>query len=150
MISRIQGLKKKLEALREEEAVLHANARARAEHLNDLYSIENLQDERFEKWSNVQLNRLLVDYMVRQGLGESARALSKAAGIEVDPSYTLGNLADVWQKLVDIDVFLQCSRIVKSLQARSITECLAWCMDNKQSLKKLNVCWTNPPSSNRV
>src|SRR5690606_15001823 len=121
MIGRMQGLKRKLEALREEEKALHQQSRKRINHLDELYKVQSLADDRYSAWSTVQLNRLLVDYMVRRGYGQSARELAVETGID---------------DLVDIDIFLQCSKIVASLRNCSITECLAWCSENKDTLKK--------------
>lgn len=39
-----------------------------------------------------------------------------------------------------MDVFVQCSKIEASLRRGSTVECLAWCGENKTSLKKMNVC----------
>ena len=39
-----------------------------------------------------------------------------------------------------MDVFVQCAKIEKSLrEGKSTTECLAWCAENKQSLRKQKV-----------
>lgn len=43
-----------------------------------------------------------------------------------------------------MDVFVQCTKIEKSLrEGKSTTECLAWCAENKQSLRKQKV-WGGP------
>lgn len=38
-----------------------------------------------------------------------------------------------------MDVFVQCSKVEASLRRGSTVECLAWCGENKTSLKKVNV-----------
>ena len=43
-------------------------------------------------------------------------------------------------ELADVGVFEECGRIEKSLQEGRTTEALAWCTENKQLLKKCNVC----------
>lgn len=67
---------------------------------------------------------MLVDYMVRHGFSESAKALAKERGIE---------------ELCDIEVFESSRRIAERLKQGSITECLQWCNENKTTLKKMNV-----------
>lgn len=124
MINRMQGLKRKLEVLHEEEKVLNQQSRKRMQHLQDLFEIPSLADVKYEKWSRVRLDRLLVDYLLRCGYSESAVALAEEKGIT---------------ELVDIDVFIQCYAIEQSLRRRSTAECLAWCLENKPAMKKLNV-----------
>ncbi|OCL05024.1 protein fyv10 [Glonium stellatum] len=123
MISRMQGLKRKLEGLHEEEKAIHKHSRTRIQHLQDLYDIPSLADVKYDEWSRIRLNRLLVDYLLRSGYGDSAMALAKEKGIE---------------ELVDVDAFVACHKIEASLRAHRTQECLVWCADNKQALKKLN------------
>lgn len=120
----MQGLKRKLEGLHEEEKVIQQHSKRRLQHVQELYNIPSLADVKYDEWSRVRLDRLVVDYLLRSGYGESAKALAKQKGIE---------------ELVDIDVFLQCNRIQQSLENRRTQECLAWCSENKQALKKVNV-----------
>ncbi|EWC45616.1 protein FYV10 [Drechslerella stenobrocha 248] len=122
MITRMQGLKRKMETQHEEEKLVHSQLRKRTTHLNDLYSLTSLLDDGYGKWSKVRLDRLLVDYMLRNGYSESAKRLAHEKDIE---------------GLVDINVFLQCWSIEESLRQKSTVECLAWCQDNKNALKKI-------------
>ena len=124
LIQRMQGLKRKLESLHEEEKVLHIASRRRIEHLQSLYEIQSLADVKYEIWSKVRLSRLLVDYLLRGGYDESAKALAKAKGIE---------------EMVDVDAFVQCHRVERSLKRGRTQEGLAWCSENKQALRKINV-----------
>ncbi|KAI9864535.1 MAG: GID complex subunit containing RING finger motif [Trichoglossum hirsutum] len=123
MITRMQGLKRKLESLHGEEKGIHEQSRKRIQHLQDLYEIPSLVDVKYDEWSRIRLNRLLVDYLLRNGYSASARELARDRGIE---------------DLVDIEVFVQCHRIQDSLRKGSTQECLAWCQENKQSLRKNN------------
>ncbi|KAB2573571.1 hypothetical protein BFW01_g2651 [Lasiodiplodia theobromae] len=122
MINRMQGLKRKLETLHNEETNIHKATKTRIQHLDDLYGIPSLADVKYDEWSKVRLDRLLVDYLLRSGYGESAKALAKEKGIE---------------NLVDVDAFVQCERIAESLRNGRCQEALGWCGDNKQGLKKL-------------
>lgn len=120
----MQGLKRKMESLREEERVLQQHSRKRILHLQDLYEIPSLADVKYEEWSRIRLDRLLVDYLLRSGYGNSAMALAREKGIE---------------DLVDLDVFVQCHAIEESLRRRSTAECLAWCAEHRPLMKKSNV-----------
>ncbi|KAH7051311.1 negative regulation of gluconeogenesis [Macrophomina phaseolina] len=122
MINRMQGLKRKLETLHGEETAIHKATKTRIQHLDDLYAIPSLADVKYDEWSKVRLDRLLVDYLLRSGYGESAKALAQEKGIE---------------ELVDVDAFVQCERIAESLRNGRCQEALGWCGDNKQGLKKL-------------
>ncbi|THW04692.1 protein FYV10 [Aureobasidium pullulans] len=123
MIARAQTLKRKLEALHAEEEMLHRHQRARIQHLQELHDIPNLADVKYDEWSKVRLDRMLVDYLLRQGYTRSADQLAKEKKIE---------------DLVDVQAFIECSRIEASLQNGRTQECLAWCSENKQTLKKIN------------
>ncbi|KAJ8102194.1 CTLH/CRA C-terminal to lish motif domain-containing protein [Lipomyces tetrasporus] len=122
MIGRLQGLKRKLEGLRDEENALMAKSKARLNHLQDLYKIKCVDDKEYERWNRVRLHRLLVDNLLRNGYSESAEAL-----IEANESI---------RDLVDVDILMQCKKIEESLRNGSTAECLAWCQDNKSYLKK--------------
>ncbi|KAF3925767.1 hypothetical protein ABW20_dc0100890 [Dactylellina cionopaga] len=122
MITKMKGLKRKMETLHEDEKVVHSQSRKRTAHLNDLYSLSSLLEDGYGRWSKVRLDRLLVDYMLRNGYSESAKKLAKEKDIE---------------ELVDVDVFMQCWDIEQSLRKKSTVECLAWCQDNKNALKKI-------------
>ena len=124
MISRLQGFKRKIQALQEEEKVLQEHSRKRIQHLKDLYDIPSLADVKYDEWSRIRLDRLLVDYLLRSGYAESARALAREKGIEA---------------LVDLDVFVRCHRIAESLRNGDTTEGLAWCQEHKPMMKKTSV-----------
>lgn len=123
-LAKAQNLKRKLEALQLEEAGLHRQQKARIQHLADLHSVGGVSDVKYERWARVRLDRLLVDYLLRRGYVRSARALAREKGIE---------------ELVDVEVFEECGRIERSLREGKMGECLAWCTENKQALKKINV-----------
>lgn len=123
-LSKAQNLKRKLEALHAEERILHRQQRARIQHLQSLHEITSLADVKYEQWAHVRLDRLLVDYLLRQGYTSSARALAAEKHID---------------DLTDIAVFEECGRIEQSLSQGKVQDCLTWCVDNKQALKKINV-----------
>lgn len=124
MLARMRGVKRKLSAYADEEARLHDQAAARIAHLDELYSLKTVDDVKYEAWSRRRLDRLLADYMLRQGHYESARQLAKERGME---------------KLVDADTFEKHGHIVKELLAGRVSDALTWCADNKKELRKQSV-----------
>ncbi|KAK2797995.1 GID complex subunit containing RING finger motif [Emmonsiellopsis sp. PD_5] len=122
MISRMQGLKRKMQTLRDEEKDILNQSRKRIQHLESLYRIPSLADVKYDEWSRVRLDRLLVDHMLRSGFSESAKQLAEEKGIE---------------DLVDLSVFVQCQRIAESLRRGETRDALQWCGENKVALKKV-------------
>ena len=123
-LAKAQNLKRKLEQLQAEELALHRQQKARVQHLQELHDIPSLADVKYDNWSQVRLDRLLVDYLLRQGHLQSAKELAQEKGIE---------------DLVDVGVFDECGKIERSLREGKTGECLSWCNENKQALKKINV-----------
>ncbi|KAF6836944.1 negative regulation of gluconeogenesis [Colletotrichum musicola] len=123
MIARMRGVKRKLAAHADEEARLTRQSAARISHLGDLYGMHSVDDVKYEAWSRARLDRLLVDYLLRHGYNDSAKALT--AEREMDD-------------LVDVETFVQMSRIQESLRKGSVVEALAWCQDNKKELRKMD------------
>ncbi|KAL4868492.1 hypothetical protein BDV12DRAFT_101602 [Aspergillus spectabilis] len=121
MISRMQGLKRKMEKIHQEEKKIHSQSRKRIQHLDQLYHIPNLTDVKYDQWSRVRLDRLVVDHMLRSGYTESAQQLARDKNIE---------------ELVDLNVFVQCQRIAVSLRHGETKDALQWCNENKAALKK--------------
>ncbi|KAH8889336.1 hypothetical protein GQ53DRAFT_825645 [Thozetella sp. PMI_491] len=122
MLARMRGMKRKLAAHADEEASLHRQVDARASHLREVYDMYTVDDVRYETWSRKRLDRLLVDYLLRNGFNASATALAEQRGM---------------QDLVDIDTFVAMDRIRKSLLEGSVQEALGWCSDNKKELRKM-------------
>lgn len=124
MLARVRGIKRKLSACADEEARLYRHLDARAAHLGELASMQTLDDVKYEQWSRRRLDRLLVDYLLRHGYNNSATALADERDM---------------RDLVDIETFVQMSKIQESLRNRGVTEALAWCIDNKKELRKIDV-----------
>jgi macrophage erythroblast attacher len=124
MLARMQGLKRKMQSLQEEEKKIHNQSRKRIQHLEALHKIPSLADVKYDQWSRVRLDRLLVDHMLRSGYSESAKQLAQERDIE---------------DLVDLGVFTQCQRIVECLRQGETKEALQWCGENKAALKKSQV-----------
>ena len=127
----MQTFKRKLQTLHDEEHSIQNQSKKRIEHLQDLYDIPSLADVKYDDWSRIRLDRLLVDYLLRAGYSKSGEKLAKEKGIE---------------DLVDLNVFVQCQRIADSLGRGEARDALTWCAENRAALKKLGV----QPSSNQL
>jgi macrophage erythroblast attacher len=125
----MQGLKRKMENLQQEEKKIHHQSRKRIQHLNQLYQIPSLTDVKYDQWSRVRLDRLVIDHMLRSGYTESAQQLARAKNIE---------------ELVDLNVFVQCQRVAESLRNGETKDALQWCNENKAALKKSQVSKSHP------
>ncbi|KAL1878810.1 hypothetical protein VTK73DRAFT_7463 [Phialemonium thermophilum] len=123
MLAKMRGLKRKLSAYADEETRICQQMNARFKHLQELSTIRTVDDVKYESWSRVRLNRLLVDYLLRHGYGASAAALADEKQL---------------RELVDIETFTSANKIRKSLEDGSVTEALAWCNENKKELRKMD------------
>ncbi|KAL5569187.1 hypothetical protein UlMin_025762 [Ulmus minor] len=115
LVSRLQGLKRKLEEGSRVEHLQAQRCRARLDHLESA-DAANLSD-----WNNIRLKRILVDYMLRMSYYDTAAKLAESSNI---------------QDLVDIDVFQEAKKVIDALQNKEVAPALAWCADNKSKLKK--------------
>ncbi|XP_057789189.1 protein MAEA homolog [Salvia miltiorrhiza] len=115
LVSRLQGLKRKLEEGSRTEHLQAQKCRARLEHL------ESAELENMSEWNSTRLKRILVDYMLRMSYYDTAVKLAESSNI---------------QDLVDIDVFLEAKKVIDALQKKEVGPALAWCADNKSRLKK--------------
>ncbi|ORZ30014.1 CTLH/CRA C-terminal to lish motif domain-domain-containing protein [Catenaria anguillulae PL171] len=79
LTDKLKKLKRKLKELREEEALYTDKTQARLRHLQTLSHIKALDSPAYASWSHTRLNRLLLDYLLRQGFLESATMLAKGS-----------------------------------------------------------------------
>ncbi|CAJ0760398.1 10775_t:CDS:10 [Entrophospora sp. SA101] len=122
MVGRLNTLKRKLNDSKAEGAIYLSRSKQRLAHLNELTRITNPGSEDYTRWSRVRLDRILVDYMLREGFSKTAGQLAKDESIE---------------PFVDIELFTQTRRVEQALQQYSCTEALAWCNLNKTNLRKM-------------
>ncbi|KAM7492113.1 hypothetical protein LguiA_035034 [Lonicera macranthoides] len=115
LVSRLQGLKRKLEEGSRAEHLQAQRCRARLDHL------ESADTDNLSEWNNTRVKRILVDYMLRMSYYDTAMKLAESSNI---------------QDLVDIDVFHEARKVIDALQNKEVAPALAWCADNKSRLKK--------------
>ncbi|KOB74291.1 Macrophage erythroblast attacher [Operophtera brumata] len=75
------------------------------------------------QWRKVRLDRMLVDYFLRNGHYDSAKKLADARGL---------------RDLTNVDIYLQAAMVERELCQRRTARCLQWCNENKSKLKKIN------------
>merc|ERR1711991_619874 len=73
------------------------------------------------RWHSLQINRMIVDYMLRGGHYDVAMKLAQSENIEM---------------LVDGNIFKYARKIFDGLKNKSCTEALQWCKENASKLKK--------------
>ncbi|GLT93164.1 hypothetical protein SLE2022_109660 [Rubroshorea leprosula] len=115
LVSRLQGLKRKLEEGSRTENLQAQRCRARLDHL------ESVDADNLSEWNNIRVKRILVDYMLRMSYYNTAVKLAESSNI---------------QDLVDIDVFQEAKKVIDALRNKEVAPALAWCADNKSRLKK--------------
>ena len=130
MLTRLRGLKRKLSPLAQQMQVSTRMTQARVDHLSQLHAIGDAANPEYAAWTGVRLDRMLNDYILRKGYSKTAHALSKKRGIE---------------DLVDNAIFAEIEKIERTLvpPTKDIKPCcqaaLAWCTENKASLRKIKV-----------
>ncbi|KAF8637855.1 hypothetical protein AX17_002481 [Amanita inopinata Kibby_2008] len=123
MIGRVENLKRKLSDLQETAGRPTQDVmRERLNHLATVENIESMNSPEFSRWAETRLDRWLVDWSLRNGKEQTARQLAMEKDIET---------------LVDIDLFTDIKRIEDALSHHSCAEALAWCNENKASLRKM-------------
>lgn len=118
LMSRLQGLKRKLDESNKAEQDQAQRCRTRIEHLG-LMDVGLKEDP--QRWNKMRLDRLLIDYMLRSSYYQSALKLAEQTQL---------------QDLVDIDIFMDAHKVIQALRQKDCSEALAWCGVNKAKLKK--------------
>lgn len=113
LVERLRGLKRKLEEGRAQEDELLQRCRMRFDYLQAADESEGSKKER--------LQRLIADYLLRQGHDDAARQLAQEAGIE---------------PYLDFDLVLASRGVLASLRAKDCEPALAWCAEHRAKLKK--------------
>ncbi|KAJ8952131.1 hypothetical protein NQ318_018467 [Aromia moschata] len=125
MVEKLQVLKRKAEESISEELAASNVCKRRLEHLkehNTLTLSGNVSQGAFNQWRRKRLDRMVVEYFLRNGYYNAA--------------ITLADRSDI-KDLTNIDIFLTSREVEKSLANRETTKCLLWCHDNKSKLRKL-------------
>jgi len=118
LVSRLQGLKRKLVDVSRAERDEASRCKARVEHLAALGTPARGATV---AWNRPRLDRILVDHLLRSDCHVTAAALAASARIE---------------PLCDLHVFGGARRVSDALRARDAAPALAWCEEQRARLKK--------------
>lgn len=122
------------ETKREEEGHIQ-HFKARLEHIKAFHNKDD--KEHISKFHSMRVDRVMVDYMLREGLYDTAIQLAEEANITVSaPTYRKSNNV---KDLVDIDIFISSKKVIEGLNNHDCSEALQWCADNRSKLKKMKV-----------
>ncbi|CAG8766012.1 9001_t:CDS:2, partial [Cetraspora pellucida] len=102
-----------------------ARGRQRVDHLAEVSLINNIYDPKYKEWTGKRADRVIVDYLLREGFRDTAIQLAQESDIE---------------SLVDIDLFTEAHVIEQALRKNRCTEALRWCNENK---KVIELCREN-------
>lgn len=121
VVDKLGVLKRKADdSLMDEQGAAQVCKR-RLEHLKDgCYNATN--EISFNAWKKKRLDRMLVDYLLRNGYYESAIKLARHS-----------NIGDI----TNIELFIASRQVEDSLMARETDKCLAWCHENRSKLRKI-------------
>jgi macrophage erythroblast attacher len=119
IVDKLRLLKRKSADLKAEEKDCLNLIKKRVEYFKEYSSNRNVKLFRKQR-----LDRMLIDYFLRNGYYETAQLLAYKSNI---------------QDLTNIDIYLLEKEIVESLHNKDTAKCLAWCNENKSKLKKVNV-----------
>lgn len=119
IIERLQNLRERMIVLHESEQSYAEVMRARLTHMEHLTDPDQSKSE-----TDKRMQRMLIEFLLRQGLSEIARKLANDGDIS---------------RLLDIELFVSSQRIVNNLKARNTEDCLNWCNKNKTLLRKNQV-----------
>ncbi|GBP60980.1 Macrophage erythroblast attacher, partial [Eumeta japonica] len=92
------------------------------EHANSLAD-NNSSQSTMNQWRKVRLDRMLVDYFLRNGYYDAAKKLADATDMR---DYT------------NVDIYTAAAEVEAELVQERTARCLQWCADNKSKLRKLN------------
>lgn len=122
MVDRLRKLKRKMRDLKSEENVAVKRVVARVKHMKDLNLVRSLDSLEYKEWTEKNLQRMIVDHLMRNGQMET--------GLSAMESYKI-------EDFCDYEFHNQVQRIKQSLLKRQCTECLQWCQENKAQLKRI-------------
>ncbi|CAG5014402.1 unnamed protein product [Parnassius apollo] len=114
--------KKRLEHLKEQAEALQdpSSTQRETEPMRVRYAVPVRTS--LNHWRKVRLDRMLVDYFLRNGYYDSANKLADAKDL---------------RELTNVDIYQAAAEVERELIARRTARCLQWCADNKSKLRKL-------------
>ncbi|KAK4521943.1 uncharacterized protein ATC70_004482 [Mucor velutinosus] len=122
LLKQVDKLTRKLQKAKSEELAHATRIEKRIQNLRQIENVTSPRAPEFTAWNKTRLDRVIVDYLLREGMTKSAKRVAEEGGIE---------------DMVDIHLFAQSEKIEQALRNHSCKECLSWCSENKSSLRKM-------------
>lgn len=122
LVKSMTKLTGRLNRLKEEERLCTTRIDKRLHYLKQIENVTSPKSAEFISWSKIKLDRVIVDYLLREGMAETAKKVAKSSGIE---------------DMVEIELFTHAEKIEMALRRHSCKECLQWCSENRSGLKKM-------------
>ncbi|CAH4036980.1 unnamed protein product [Pieris brassicae] len=128
MVEKLTTMKRKASDAIAEEVQAAFVCKKRLEHLKEqaeaIAEPNSPQNKTaMTQWRKVRLDRMIVDYFLRNGYYDSASKMADSR-----------NLRD----LTNADIYAAGAEVERELWARRTARCLQWCADNRSKLRKLN------------
>ncbi|VVC95154.1 unnamed protein product, partial [Leptidea sinapis] len=128
MVEKLTTMKRKASESTCEELQAALVCKKRLEHLKeqaDAMAEPNAPHNKssMNQWRRVRLDRMLVDYFLRNGYYESAHQLADARSL---------------RDLTNVDIYASAAEVEAELKLRRTARCLQWCAENRSKLRKLN------------
>ncbi|KAI8638292.1 CTLH/CRA C-terminal to lish motif domain-containing protein [Parasitella parasitica] len=122
LLKQVDKLTRKLQKAKTDELAYSGRIEKRIQNLRQIENVTLAKTPEFMAWNKTRLDRVIVDYLLREGMTKSARRVAEDGRIE---------------DMVDIQLFAQSEKIEQALRNHSCKECLSWCSENKSSLRKM-------------
>ncbi|XP_026322860.1 E3 ubiquitin-protein transferase MAEA isoform X2 [Hyposmocoma kahamanoa] len=126
MVEKLTTMKRKASEAITEEVQAAGVCKKRLDHLKEqaqALTEPNSPQTTMNQWRKVRLDRMLVEYFLRNGYYNSANKLADAHGL---------------RDLTNVDIYMPAAEVEAELLGRRTARCLQWCADNRSKLRKLN------------
>ncbi|KAL4710812.1 hypothetical protein ACJJTC_010935 [Scirpophaga incertulas] len=128
MVEKLTTMKRKASEAINEELQMAYVCKKRLDHLKEqavvLAEPSSPQvRSTMSQWRKVRLDRMLVEYFLKNGYYESANKLADERSL---------------RELSNVDIYAAAAEVETELRQRRTARCLQWCADNKSKLRRLN------------
>ncbi|RKP14673.1 CTLH/CRA C-terminal to lish motif domain-containing protein [Piptocephalis cylindrospora] len=125
LAQRLDRVRNKLRNVRKEGQEAGRKSEVRVQHMRSLCEAAKTEEgvvEGWRQWSDREVNRTIVDFLLREDRTDIAMDLAESTGVK---------------DLVDGDLFRVSLTITQALEGHSCAEALQWCSDNRAALRKI-------------
>lgn len=127
VVERLQVLKRKADESISDELSAAQACKRRLDHVRQatihITPTPDVQQAFINQWKQTRLDRMIVEHFLRLGYYETAERLAARKGI---------------RDLTNLEVFQITREVEQDLAEHRTGKCIAWCIDNKSKLRKIN------------